>query len=158
MNAHPAAPSRQHPHRHLPVHPHLRPSWVFSVLLGLCYGAYTGFLDYGEVASVGRATVVGVLTAGVITMACLLVGRWRHALIPELRAAVYGALFGSGIGFLHALSGATNYASAVLGLLMGLTMGVASFYLFHTRSGTRPESRTNNRSDGDSRTGSNRSR
>ncbi|MDT3398508.1 hypothetical protein RKE29_17945 [Streptomyces sp. B1866] len=136
MDAHTAAAPRHGPRRHHGRHPHLSvpAAWAVPLLLGLCYGAYAGFLDHEQGASAAGATVLGVVAAAVTAALCRLVGRWQARLMPELRATAYGALTGAAVGYLHSLSGADHPRSVVLGLLLGLGTGIASFYVFYTHA------------------------
>jgi hypothetical protein len=63
---------------------------------------------------------------------CYVLGRVRASLSRELRAAAYGAVCGCALGYLFGLSGWTAPKASVGGLLVGLAMTAASFYVFYT--------------------------
>ncbi|MFD8383931.1 hypothetical protein ACFV2X_36380 [Streptomyces sp. NPDC059679] len=134
-----AAPARHRHHPHLRVpHPHaqvrLHPSasWVVPLVLGIFAGGYAIFIDHNEGTPILPAGLLGLATAVVVGALCYLVGRVQSALMPELRSAAYGALFGCAFGFLYSLSEHSVFRSSMMGLGGGLAMYAASFYIFRT--------------------------
>ncbi|MDX3226187.1 hypothetical protein [Streptomyces sp. ME19-01-6] len=141
MNAPTAAPARHRHHPHLRIpHPHLqaRPhpsaSWVVPVVLGILYGGWAMFIDHNQGTPAPWAALLGVVAAVVVGALCYLVGRVQSALMPELRSAAYGALFGCAFGFMYSLSGHAVFRSSMMGLGGALAMYAASLYVFRTRS------------------------
>ncbi|WP_028810590.1 hypothetical protein [Streptomyces flavidovirens] len=106
---------------------------IVPVVLGAVYGMYASFLarDAGPVT--GWNVGFGVLCAVVVAALCFLLGRTEGALIPLVRAAAYGALFGVAIGFLHSLAGNSILDSVIVGGATGAGLGAAAFYVFYTR-------------------------
>jgi hypothetical protein len=138
MNAPAALPAgdRRHPRRHLPLHPSA--SWVVPAVLGVFTGGYAMFLDHTQGSSLPAAALLGLVTAVVVGAACYALGRMPSALMPEVRAVLYGALFGCAFGFLYCLSGATVLRASALGLGLGLVMAVTAFYVFHVHAQQAP--------------------
>jgi hypothetical protein len=123
MNAHAAAPvPRQH----------RRPAGTVPLLLGVAVGLYAVFLEHTQGAPAGRAWLVGLITCAVTAVICYAVGRVQDGLMREVRAATYGAVFGGAMGYLLSLSGWTILKASLVGLVLGMSMVVVSFYLFYT--------------------------
>lgn len=80
----------------------------------------------------GGQLALGLISGAVLAVLCFGLGRMQKRLPRELRAAAYGALFGGSIGFLYSLSGKSVLAASVLGLLTGVGMLLAAFYVFYT--------------------------
>jgi hypothetical protein len=145
MNAPTAAPAhhRHHPrfhprfripHPRLQARLHPSASWVVPVVLGVFSGGYAIFIDHNQGTPILQAGLLGLVTAVVVGALCYLVGRVQSALMPELRSAAYGALFGCAFGFLYSVSGHSVFRSSMMGLGGALAMYAASLYLFRTRS------------------------
>ncbi|WKU45304.1 hypothetical protein Q3V23_15190 [Streptomyces sp. VNUA116] len=106
-------------------------TWAVPLTGGVALGLFAIFLAGNNGYTTGAAVVIGVV-AGLIAMAAgYALLRERNTMIAEVRAAAFGALFGGSMGFLHALSGGTVIRSAGIGVLTGLGMGVASYYVFY---------------------------
>ncbi|MGX1882256.1 hypothetical protein [Streptomyces sp. NPDC055287] len=103
------------------------------VVLGLVYGFYAAFLARDAGAMTGWNVGFGFLCAAVLAVLCFLLGRTQHAMIPLVRAAAYGTLFGVAIGFLHSLADNTILDAAVIGAVLAAAMTAATFYIFYTR-------------------------
>ncbi|MFD0382901.1 hypothetical protein ACFQ2B_12535 [Streptomyces stramineus] len=73
----------------------------------------------------GLAVAVVSMGAGYVLL------RERNRMVAEVRAAAFGALFGCSMGFLYSLAGGTVLRAVEIGLLLGLGMGLASYYVFH---------------------------
>ncbi|MCP9208586.1 hypothetical protein [Streptomyces cucumeris] len=131
MNAPAAITSREQ--RHHRLHPPLHPSasWMVPVVLGILIGGWAIFIDHNQGSSIPAAFILGIVAAIVFGAVCYGIGTIQSKLLPELRAALYGGVFGCAIGFLYNISGASNYRSSGLGLGVGLAMAVAAFYVFH---------------------------
>ncbi|WP_251070764.1 hypothetical protein [Streptomyces sp. ISL-96] len=101
-------------------------------VLGVAYGIYASFIarDAGPVT--GWNVGFGVICAVIVAALCFLLGRTQRAMIPLVRAAAYGALFGVALGFLHSLSENSILSSVVVGGALGAGMTVAAFYVFYT--------------------------
>lgn len=125
------ARERRHPRLHPPLHPSA--SWVVPVVLGILIGGWAVFIDHNQGSSIPAAFILGIVAAIVFGAVCYGVGKVRSKLLPEVRAALYGAVFGCAIGFLYNISGASNYRASGMGLGVGLVMGAAAFYVFHVR-------------------------
>lgn len=135
MNAHVTAPSR---HRHLPVHASL--ATVMPVVLGLCYGAWVGWVEYNDGVDLFRAQMHGLVAAGILMALCFAVAAVQHAVINELKAVMYGAVFGGVMGYGYDITGSTTLKASLMGLMFGVIMAVVSFYLFHTHTPARSAS------------------
>ncbi|MFB7555398.1 hypothetical protein [Streptomyces brevispora] len=107
-------------------------SWALPVTLGVILGWYaTSIVRDGGVLTGGQLAL-GLISGAVLAVLCFGLGRMQKRLPRELRAAAYGALFGGSIGFLYSLSGKSVLAASVLGLLTGVGMLLAAFYVFYT--------------------------
>ncbi|MFF8813335.1 hypothetical protein [Streptomyces pactum] len=135
MNAHISAPSR---HRQLPAHISL--ATAMPVVLGLCYGAWVGWVEHNDGTELFRAQMHGLAAAGVLMALCFAVAAVQHVLINELKALMYGAVFGAAMGYGYDLTGSTILKASLMGLLFGVVMAVVSFYLFHTHTPARSAS------------------
>lgn len=141
MNAPTAAPARHRhhprlrlPHPRIQARPHPSASWVVPTVLGILYGGYTMFIDHNQGTSAPWAGLLGLVAAVVVGALCYLIGRTQSALMPELRAAAYGALLGCAFGFLYSVSGHAVFRSSMMGLAGGLAMYAASYYVFRTHA------------------------
>jgi threonine/homoserine/homoserine lactone efflux protein len=121
-------------HAAVPAHPH-RSAWSIPLLLSVALGAYAAFLEHTSGSSAVKAAVVGLVAGAVTAVVCFAVGRARSAMGRELRAATYGAVFGSAMGFLLSLSGWTVLKASLVGMSLGLGMLAIAFYVFYTREG-----------------------
>ncbi|WP_431042620.1 hypothetical protein ACQUSR_12320 [Streptomyces sp. P1-3] len=132
MNAHAAAPA----HR---FRFHLSTAGMAPVTIGLAFGAWIGWLEHKHGASMGEAEVHGLVAAAVMTGLCHLVGalQRRPKTITELKAVLYGVVFGAGVGYGYGSMGATTLAASLKGLIFGTIMGGVAFYLFHTHEPSR---------------------
>jgi hypothetical protein len=127
MNA-PAAPRPRHRTSSWP----LPLFWLLPLLFGVAVGLYAAWLDSdNQPADSGRTAVVGVVSGAVVAVLCYLLGRGQAALPHELRAAAYGAVCGCALGYLFSLSGWTALKASAGGLIAGLVMTAASFYVFY---------------------------
>ncbi|MDT0545973.1 hypothetical protein [Streptomyces lonegramiae] len=139
MNAPTAAPAhhRHRPHLSLPhvqVRAHPSASWVVPTVLGILYGGYVMFIDHNQGTPAPWAGLFGLMAAVVVGALCYLIGRTQSALMPELRAAAYGALLGCAFGFLYSVSGHSVFRSSMMGLAGGLAMYAVSYYAFRTHA------------------------
>ncbi|WP_086826076.1 hypothetical protein [Streptomyces sp. NRRL B-24572] len=123
MAAHAAVPTR----RRISTH-----GWGLPVTIGVLYGLYAevnardgGALSWGQFW-------LGLISAVVLAVALYALRRYGHALPREVRGGAWGALAGIAVGFLYSLTGASIYSSTVLGLITGVVIGGAAFYLFYT--------------------------
>lgn len=134
MAAHSAIPGRSpRPTRSHGGSAERRQRGIIPAVLGVVYGIYASFIarDAGPVTGwdVGFGVICAVIVAGL----CFLLGRTQRAMIPLVRAAAYGTLFGVALGFLHNLADNTILNSSVVGLALGAGMTAAAFYVFYTR-------------------------
>ncbi|QLE72476.1 hypothetical protein FGW37_13470 [Streptomyces rectiverticillatus] len=116
---------------HLPAGRARRSTWAVPVVGGIALGLFAIFLAGNNGYTAGPAVLIGVV-AGLIAMAAgYALLRERNTMITEVRAAAFGALFGGSMGFLHSLSGGTVIRSSGIGVLTGIAMGIASYYVFY---------------------------
>ncbi|MCC3766893.1 hypothetical protein [Streptomyces sp. UNOC14_S4] len=98
-----------------------------AVMLGL-YGVFLASqngwppLNYW-LLGLALAVVSGVLGHALI--------RQRKKMVTEVRAAAFGSLLGASLGFLYSLTGVTVLRAMEIGLLIGLAMGLTSYYVFY---------------------------
>jgi hypothetical protein len=103
------------------------------LLLGIIYGAYAA-----AIARSGGAATWGQLALALISgaaLAALLFGlvRVQNSLPRELRAAAWMLLVGGSVGFLYSLTGHSVLLSSVIGLAVGVSTFIATFYRYYTR-------------------------
>ncbi|RLU94605.1 hypothetical protein CTZ27_17975 [Streptomyces griseocarneus] len=98
-----------------------------AVMLGL-YGVFLASENGWPTLNYWLLGLALAVVSGVLGHALI---RQRDKMITEVRAAAFGSLLGASIGFLHALTGATVLRSAQIGLLVGLGMGLTSYYVFY---------------------------
>ncbi|MFI1969653.1 hypothetical protein BLA24_15500 [Streptomyces cinnamoneus] len=108
-----------------------RATWAVPVALGVVLGLYAVFLAHDNGFGTAQGWLVGLIAALVSTGAGYALLRWRDRMVAEVRAAAFGALLGTGIGFLYSLTGPTVLRAVEVGLLCGLGMALASYYVFH---------------------------
>ncbi|WP_329615245.1 hypothetical protein OG244_20870 [Streptomyces brevispora] len=106
--------------------------WALPVTLGVILGWYATSIVRGGGVLTGGQLALGLISGAVLAVLCFGLGRMQKRLPRELRAAAYGALLGGSIGFLYSLSGKSVLAASVLGLLTGVGMLLAAFYVFYT--------------------------
>jgi hypothetical protein len=127
MNAH-VVPAPRH------GRPSRRTGTSLPLLFGVAVGLYAAWLDSdNQPADSGRTAVVGVVSGAVTAVVCYVLGRVQAALPRELRAAAHGAVCGCALGYLFSLSGWTALKASAGGLVVGLAMSAAFFYVFYTR-------------------------
>ncbi|MFJ3922580.1 hypothetical protein [Streptomyces sp. NPDC090022] len=101
------------------------------LLAGLVYGVYAAFMQR-QMGPVDAANVFYGILCGVIFAACLAVmARVGPALMPELRATMYGAFTGIALGYLYSLTGDSVLRSTGVALFGAVLVGVPAFYWFH---------------------------
>ncbi|MBI0300851.1 hypothetical protein JBE04_42010 [Streptomyces sp. PRKS01-29] len=123
-------------HRHPRLPRSLRPSasWGVPAVLAVLFGGWVMFVAHNQGSTIPTAAVFGVVSAAVLGALCFALGRMTPGLMPEIRAALYGAVLGCALGFLHSVSGGSVYRSAGIGLGAGVMMLAISFYVFHVRA------------------------
>ncbi|KAB7832487.1 hypothetical protein [Streptomyces mobaraensis] len=114
-----------------PVPDRSRPAWAVPACLGFVLFLYTTFLAHENGFSELGGWLLGLATAAVATGIGYLLVRDRNAMITEVRAAAYGALAGSTLGFLHSVAGGSWLRSLGIGLGFAVLVGLTSYYLFH---------------------------
>ncbi|MEU8696485.1 hypothetical protein AB0C61_02175 [Streptomyces sp. NPDC048680] len=107
-------------------------SWALPVTLGVILGWYATSIVRGGGVLTGGQLALGLISGAVLAALCFGLGRMQKRLPAVPAAAAYGALFGGSIGFLYSLSGKSVLAASVLGLLTGVGMLLAAFYVFYT--------------------------
>ncbi|MFE2927996.1 hypothetical protein [Streptomyces goshikiensis] len=108
-------------------------SFAGPLVLGLFYGLWTAFLDRDKGPVTPGNVLYGIL-CGVLFAACLFgLDRMGTRMLPELRAAAYGAFAAIAMGYLYSLSGQGIIRSVAIGLAVGAGVGAGAFYRFHTR-------------------------
>ncbi|KUJ70119.1 hypothetical protein ACZ90_07160 [Streptomyces albus subsp. albus] len=127
MNAHIAARS-QHRLKAVPLSADL----VMPPILGLCYGAWVGWVMHNHGTELFRAQMYGLAAAGILTALCYGISALQHHVIPELRAAMYGAVFGAVMGYGYRITGSSILKGSLYGLMFGVIGGAIAFYLVHT--------------------------
>ncbi|MFG3286889.1 hypothetical protein [Streptomyces sp. NPDC048111] len=108
---------------------------AIPVVLGVVYGIWTAANQRNDGDTgilTGGQIVLGVVSGLVVAALGLCLLRFQSALPRELRAAAYGALFGSAVGFLFSLSDHSVLKSCGMGAAFGGAMLLASFYVFYT--------------------------
>jgi hypothetical protein len=118
---------------HKAAAPRTTSSWAWPVSLGVVYGVYLLFLTSSNGVSDGWAAIQGLVAAVVLAAICYFVGRWQHGRMAEAEAAVYGVVFGVAMGYLLSASGETWLRSTLVGLALGASLAVATFYFVYSR-------------------------
>jgi hypothetical protein len=117
------------------------PAVGVSLLFGIAYGAYASFMARaGGSASFGQLWLALASGVGFAVLMYLIVSN-GHAMGRELRAAVWGVFIGGSVGFLRALGDFSVWRSAGLGLAIGASVAVVTYYWWYTH-----EERGNTRS------------
>ncbi|WP_299529865.1 hypothetical protein [uncultured Streptomyces sp.] len=132
MATHAAMPSRGGPRARTPARRHTALAWALPLVLGVIYGFYAAFIRRDGGPITGGQVVLGLVAGAAMAALCFALGRVHHSLPREMRAAAYGALTACAIGFLVSLTDTTVLRSSVLGLIVGIPVAVACFYLFYT--------------------------
>lgn len=129
MSTHTAGPVRHElPGRAQPAAPHIA-AWAVPVVLGVAYGGYTTFEDAENGRSAGAAGILGAVVTVIVVAVCYFIGRVQAGVQAETRAFMYGIFFGCAMGFLVSVSGDSILKSAGIGLALGLSMGLVTFYI-----------------------------
>ncbi|UQA94862.1 hypothetical protein [Streptomyces halobius] len=110
--------------------------WPVIAALGL--GCYALWIDHTSGAKGGQAALVGLVTAVVSGTLGLLLVHYQSTMITEIRALLYGALFGTSMGWLYNLSGPSVLKSSTWGLVMGSIMFAVSLYMFRAKRTKEP--------------------
>ncbi|MFC9243038.1 hypothetical protein ACFT7S_03020 [Streptomyces sp. NPDC057136] len=108
-------------------------AWAVPVALGVIFGFYAAFIERDGGPVTGGQVVLGVVSGVAFAGLCFVLGRYRHALPRELRAAAFGALTACAIGFLTSLTGTSVLRSSVMGAVVGAGMFCVAFYVYYTR-------------------------
>ncbi|MBB5119994.1 hypothetical protein AF335_23160 [Streptomyces eurocidicus] len=115
--------------------PHARREgrWTRNVPVvgGIVLGLYATYLASQNGFSTLGYWMMGLAVAVVSMGLGYVLIRERGRMITEVRAAAFGTLFGCSMGFLHSLGGGTVLRASQIGLLAGLGMGLASYYVFY---------------------------
>ncbi|MEU3604072.1 hypothetical protein AB0E83_01175 [Streptomyces sp. NPDC035033] len=128
MAAHAAVPARRPAHLH---------GVVLPAVIGVLYGLYAATVwRHGGPLTWGQLWL-GIVSAIVLAGALYALRTYGRALPREARGVAWGAVAGGAVGFLYSLSGASVLSSSVLGLVVGLGVGGAAFYLFYTHEDAR---------------------
>ncbi|MFE0043156.1 hypothetical protein [Streptomyces albireticuli] len=98
---------------------------------GIVLGLYATYLASQNGFSTLGYWMLGLAVAVVSMGLGYVLIRQRHRMTTEVRSAAYGALFGCSMGFLYSLGGGTALRASEIGLLLGLGMGLASYYVFY---------------------------
>ncbi|MGW2190331.1 hypothetical protein [Streptomyces sp. NPDC001719] len=108
-----------------------RLSWAVPLTGAVVLGLYAVFLASQNGFTTPGAWLMGIAVALVSGGAGYVLIRERKKMITEVRAVAFGALFGCSMGLLYSLSGDSVLRSIEIGLLLGLGMGLASYYVFY---------------------------
>ncbi|MFC0600350.1 hypothetical protein [Streptomyces palmae] len=130
MNARIAAPAR---HRHRPRPLPFSIDMVLPPVLGLCYGAWVGWVEHNHGTELFRSQMIGLIAAGLLTALCYGIAAFHHHVISEVRAVMYGAVFGLAMGFGYSVAGSSVLKSSLFGLMFAVIGGVFVFFRVHTR-------------------------
>ncbi|WP_432097147.1 hypothetical protein [Streptomyces sp. bgisy100] len=103
------------------------------VTLGIAFGLYVAWLESNNGASNTRITVAGLVGGAACAVLCFALGMVQHRLRREVRAASYGAIFGAVMGYMLNVSGQTWLEGTLMGLILGLSMAVVTFYIRYTQ-------------------------
>ncbi|MFH8881788.1 hypothetical protein [Streptomyces californicus] len=133
MVTHAAMPGRRGGGAHARARHHGRLAWALPLVLGVIYGFYAAFIRRDGGPSTGGQVLLGLVSGGALAALCFALGRIQHSLPRELRAAAYGALTASAIGFLVSLTDTSVLRSTVLGLAVGAGVLCVSYYAFYAR-------------------------
>ncbi|MFD9499569.1 hypothetical protein [Streptomyces sp. NPDC060035] len=134
MATHATMPTRGRTHARTPAgRTHGALAWALPLTLGVIFGFWAFFIRRDGGATTGGQIWLGVVSGVALAVLCFALGRVRHALPRELRAAAYGALTAVGIGFLYSLNDNSVLSSAILGLVVGAGMFCTAFYIYYTR-------------------------
>lgn len=134
MATHATMPTRGRTHARTPARrPRSALAWALPLTLGVIFGFWAFFIrrDGGE--TTGGQIWLGVATGVALAVLCYVLGRVRHALPRELRAAAFGALTAILIGFLYSLNDHSVLSSTIIGLVVGAGMFCTAFYIYYTR-------------------------
>ncbi|WP_282696349.1 hypothetical protein [Streptomyces sp. CC208A] len=123
MAAHAAVPARRSVHLH---------GAVLPALIGIAYGLYAPVISRHGGALTWGQLWLGIISAIAVAGAVYALRTYGHLLPREARGTAWGAVAGGAIGFLYSLSGASILSASVLGLIVGVGVGAAAFYLFYT--------------------------
>ncbi|ARZ69604.1 hypothetical protein M1P56_01915 [Streptomyces sp. HU2014] len=117
---------------HLP-HAGREGRWTRDVPIagGVVLGLYATYLASQNGFSTLGYWMMGLAVAVVSMGIGYVLIRQRNRMVAEVRAAAFGTLFGCCMGFLHSLGGGTVLRASEIGLLLGLGMGLASYYVFY---------------------------
>ncbi|MEU6081401.1 hypothetical protein [Streptomyces sp. NPDC047108] len=102
------------------------------LVLGICYGLYAAFLTSNNGASNERIMIESFVGGAVVVVLCLGIAVLQRRLMPEMRGALYGVVFGCAMGYLVALSDMTWLKSVFIGLFCGAGMAATVFWIRYT--------------------------
>ncbi|GAA3013058.1 hypothetical protein [Streptomyces fulvorobeus] len=108
-------------------------AWALPLALGVIFGLYAAFIERDGGPATGGQVVLGLVSGAALAALCFVLGRCRHALPRELRAAAFGALTACAIGFLVSLTNSGVVRSAVMGVSVGAGVFCVAFYVYYTR-------------------------
>lgn len=150
MATHTAMPAGSRPEARrarTPTHHRTAMAWGVPLLLGVIYGFYAAFIRRDGGPSTGGQVALGFAAGIAFAVLCLALARFQYVIPREARAASYGALTASAIGFLVSLTDTGVLRSTILGLVVGIPVGLAMYYFFYSREDW-PEERTTDRTTG----------
>ncbi|MET9925447.1 MULTISPECIES: hypothetical protein [unclassified Streptomyces] len=101
--------------------------------LGIIYGFYAAFIRRDGGPSTGGQVVLGLVSGAAVAALCFALGRIQRTLPHGPRAIAYGALTACAVGFLVSLTDTGVLRSTLLGLVVGVGVFLATFYLFYSR-------------------------
>ena len=101
--------------------------------LGVILGFWAFFINRDGGATTGGQIWLGVVSGVVFAALCYALARVRWALPRELRAAAFGVLAGSAVGFLSSLNGKSVLMSGFIGLVIAAGTFCTMFYAYYTR-------------------------
>lgn len=108
-------------------------SWAWPIGLGLVYGVYALVVEHGNGTGAGWAAVRGMSAAVVLAAVCYLIGRWQRTWPAEAVGTAYGVVCSVSMGYLLSLAGRDWLWSSLVGLAIGASLGLSTFYFVHMR-------------------------
>ncbi|MET8474201.1 hypothetical protein ABZY90_13775 [Streptomyces sp. NPDC006422] len=119
----------------------MSPGLVVPVVTGIAYGFWAASVDRfgGEVT--GGNIALGFVTGIVVAALCFGIHHWSKQLAGRhffARAAAWGAFAGIAVGFLHSLADRAILWSIVLGMIIGASVFVGTYYRYYSASEYAP--------------------
>ncbi|MFE1413023.1 hypothetical protein ACFW6F_19775 [Streptomyces sp. NPDC058746] len=128
-----AAPAAHRQHRQMTDMTHLGMlAYAGPLLLGIVYGFWAAYMERQAGPVTAANVFYGILCGALFAAIAFGLGRMGTNVMQEVRAAAYGAFGGIAVGYLHSLTDQSILKAVVVGLFVGVGVGAAAFYRFHT--------------------------